>query len=309
MYKRQLGDSVDVIALRTALNGAVQAPLPAPGAALFAGPDARRFCNGMFSNNVRDLVVGGWGRHAALDDRGRIWALLTLYDVGDDRFLAVVDGGEAAGAAFVERIQRYLLFDDLTLTSLDLGPGVTVQGAQAAAALGELPVPVPVAGAVALASGWVLRRDRTGAGGFDVFGAQPPGGTRIGAEDLLRLRVAAGRVEWPQDGDDKRLIHELGLRDEVCNFEKGCYIGQETVNRVDVMGGVKRVLAGLLLPGAGYVAGDPVEVGGAVVGRLSSPVADGSRTLALAVVQRPADAPGTEVVVRGQLGRVAAFPL
>jgi folate-binding protein YgfZ len=261
----------------------------------------------MFSNNVRDLPAGGWARHAALDDRGRIWALLTLYDLEGDRFLAVVDGGVAAGEAFVERIQRYLLFDDLTLTPLDLGPGVTVQGERAALALGDLPV--PRGGAVAVGTGWVLRRDRTGAGGFDVFGAHPPGGLPVEAEDLLRLRVAAGRVEWPQDGDEKRLIHEIGLRDEVCNFEKGCYIGQETVNRVDVLGGVKRGLAGLVLPGAGYASGDPVEVGGVVVGRLTSPVEDGPRTLALAVLQRPADTPETVVTVRGQVGRVAAFPL
>ena len=56
------------------------------GTAVLEGPDARRFANGMFTNNIRDLEPGQLNRSAMCDDRGRILGLLDIYCTGDDSF-------------------------------------------------------------------------------------------------------------------------------------------------------------------------------------------------------------------------------
>ncbi|MEZ4236566.1 MAG: hypothetical protein R3F59_10500 [Myxococcota bacterium] len=116
-------------------------------------------------------------------------------------------------------------------------------------------------------------------------------------EEAEILRVLAGRPAFPADTGERRLPHELGLRDELLSFDKGCYLGQETINRVDVMGDVKRVLAGIRLDGlAPPPPGAELSAGDTRVGELTSPVALPEGGWAgLAVVRRPHDLAGTPV--------------
>ena len=207
-----------------------------------AGPDARRFANGMFTNNVRDLPVGGSQASAMADDRGRLIGLMELHAVADDRLLLVLEGMTAE--AFVERYERYVVFDDVEI--IDHGPHalVTVQGEGAAQRLAEASLPVPAAGPhLAHGAGWVVSRDRGGAG-FDLLAPTPllvPDAE--GAAEVEALRVRAGRVAFPRDIAPPALPHEHGLRDTVLHFEKGCYLGQEQIHRIEVMGKPRRALA------------------------------------------------------------------
>jgi folate-binding protein YgfZ len=219
-----------------------------------------------------------------------------------DAFLTLLDGLDAA--AFMERFQRFVVFDDVTMTD-ESGRYTrwTVQGPVV-----EHP---PVGTFVDTAGELRLTSRRSPASGVDRL--VPTGGTPAlaGLEgtsaDIDVLRVLAGRVAFPTDTGDKGLPHELGLRDEVLSFDKGCYIGQEAINRIDVMGQVRRALAGI------HMTGDPgatdVVVGGVTVGQLTSPVGlpDGS-TFGLAVLRKPADTPGTAVSVGGAPGLVVALP-
>lgn len=260
------------------------------------GPDARRFCNAMFTNNARDLVPGAAQRTAMLDDRGRVHGLLDLYCEADDRFLAVLDG--STEEAFTTRYALYVVLDDVELAPRADLACATVQGAAPA-------VPHDLRS---------LPRDRTGQGGVDVVGPAHrvtawlaelalPG---VDEPTIERLRVRVGDPRWPVDFGDKRLPHEMGLRDAFLSFDKGCYLGQETVNRVDVMGDVKQRLAGVRLAGE-VPAGAELVVGEAVVGRLTSVVDDpGLGRIGLAVLRRPADAPGTELVARWDTGSAPA---
>lgn len=277
------------------------------------GRDARRFCNGMFTNNVRDLPVGDGNRHAMVDAKGKVGGLLDLYAVADDRFLVVLDGVSAA--EFEERYGKFIVFDDVEVT--DLTPGnalLTVQGPASAAILAAAGLPVPERAYAARASVTVVRRDRTRLSGFDVLlptsardatldALTGAGAARGDEADLEVLRVEAGQVRWPIDAPGRALVHELGLRDEVCNFDKGCYIGQEVINRVDVMGQVKKALAGVRLAGDTVPAGDlDVRAGGQVVGRLTSVVRSPALGwIGLAIVRKPHDAPGPVEVVAGDV--------
>lgn len=270
-------------------------------AAVFVrGADARRWCNGLFTNNVRDLPIGAWNRSAMVDDRGRVHGFLDLLCLADDQLLAVVDG--MTPAEFLERHERYLLFDRVELTVPPLAR-FTVFGADGPA--GARPGPGRWEAA---AGGWAWGHRRAPGQTLDWVGPEGswmPSGTELAAEALEVARVAAGIPRFPDDTTEKCLPHELGLRDELLHFEKGCYLGQETIHRVDVMGQVRRRLVRVATPRP-VAAGSEVRVDGAVVGLVSSPVEleDGSG-LGLALVRVPHDGPGTSVEVGEFAGSVA----
>jgi len=286
--------------------------------ASLSGPDARRFANGMFTNNVRDLPVGGAQRSAMVDDRGRMVGLMELYCVGPDRFLAVLEGVD--WTSFHERYERYVVFDDVELEDVS-GQWClsTLQGRTAAQALTSVGIDLPSEGRFHdHRRGLVMPRDRSGLGGYDLLirsehaaelrealaamsSPRPEGALEV-------LRVSATKARWPVDMPERCLVHEAGLRDEVLHFEKGCYIGQETINRVDVMGKVKRRLVGLVIHGDTLPEhGAEVRHGDKVVGALTSPVRAGSGEVrALAVLRQPAHQPGTEVVLSDGLTAAVA---
>ncbi len=301
----------------TRTGSAVAGALGVPSLVRLTGRDARRFCNGMFTNNVRDLPVGGANRHAIVDDRGRIGGFLDLHCEADDTFLAVLEGLDVP--AFEQRYAKYIVFDDVELEAIAGHTWWTVQGPHAASALRDAGIEVPEPGRYAEAWGvraW--RRDRSPAGGFDLLATDAAAvevlaAGRVDAQELEVLRVRAGDPRFPGDTGDKGLPHELNLRGVLLHFEKGCYLGQESINRIDVMGQVKKHLAAIRGAGAPPAEGADVTLD-KVVGRLTSPVAlPQGGWLGLAVLREPAHTPGTRVTVQadGELreAEVLALPV
>ncbi|MCB9688529.1 MAG: hypothetical protein H6735_26060 [Alphaproteobacteria bacterium] len=258
-------------AVERALTTAVVARVDAPGHAVvrLRGKDARRFCNGMFTNNVRDLPVGAWNRSAIVDDRARVAGFLDLLCEADDCFLAVVDGMDAE--TFCARYGRYVIFDDVDLETPDL-----VRWTMIGPRVPQL-APWPPEADRFLADGplraWRHRRapcvsvdlvapsDHTpDIEGFEV----------VDGDVLDALRILA-KVPAARDAEERRLPHELGVREEMLHFEKGCYLGQETIHRVDVMGRVRKQLVLLQFDGP-VAAGDMVRSfdGDDEIGQLTS---------------------------------------
>lgn len=285
------------------------------GLLTFQAEDARRWANGMFTNNVKRLAVGHGQRSAMCDDRGRLQGLLDLYCLADDDFLVALEG--VTPDWFEERYRMFLILDDIDVEPLE-GEWtlLSVQGPGAAAFVAAAGLPTPEADRQHLVDERtgtrVARRDRTGTGGFDLFvkiehvrevwdallrhGAEP-----FGLETLDALRIRAGRAAWPQDGTDKSMIHELRLNEDVCAFDKGCYVGQEVINRIDVKGILTKKLMGLSVDGAAPL-GAEIVFGDKVVGTVTS-AADGH---ALAVIRKAAWEPGTAVTLRAADGERAA---
>jgi len=279
-----------------------------------AGPDARRFANNMFTNNVRDLPVGGANRHALTDDRGRVQGFLDLLCEAEDQFLAFVDGPTLE--AFIERYDKYIVFDDVEMTPVEgltgrllVGPGATD-----AARTAGLPVPASdssIAGDWGVAwwqaLGPIKRAGlafalRDGSH-FEAIDVAPPSDRHF-----TLLRVLAGHPVFPVDTDDKTLPHELGLRDVVLAFDKGCYLGQESINRIDVMGQVKRHLRAVRVRGLAKADAEVLHAG-RVVGRLTSPVRVGEHTFGLAILRQAAAEADTAVRVGGCDASVLTVPV
>lgn len=287
-----------------AREGAVALDLGEAPLVSIRGADARRFCNGMFTNNIRALQPGTFNRSAIVDDRARIGGFLSLLCLADDQFLALLDPGLDV-SAFLERYERYIVFDDVAMEPRSDLRLVSVQGPLAGEALQGIGLSIPRSGHF-VTEPLVMEQIRSPAGGYDLLLDAPSFERLRGAalpiwsdERIEAMRILAGRPRFPTDTGDKRLPHELSMRDELLSFDKGCYIGQETINRVDVMGEVKRALSLVRVPaGEGLQAGAKVLAEDKEIGELTSALQlpDGS-LLGLAVLRKPADEPGTPLVL------------
>ena len=153
------------------------------------------------------------------------------------------------------------------------------------------------------------RKDRTGLGGYDLLcdsadvlqatwaALRTAGATPLGHEALEAMRVLAVRARWPQDGTHKSMVHELGLNEEVCAFDKGCYVGQEVINRIDVKGLLQKRLTLLQIAGETDL-GTEAWLDDRRLGPVTSMVQVGGVTYGLAVLRKVAWEPGTAVELR-----------
>lgn len=135
------------------------------------------------------------------------------------------------------------------------------------------------------------------------------------------LRICQGRpVPGAELTDDYNPL-EAGLWHTI-SFDKGCYIGQETIARLDTYNGVKQQLWGIRLP-SNIEAGTPLTVEGKKVGLLTSvlpsrlfQVGSGTadektqnqETIGLAYVKTKAGGPGLTVDVGGVTGVIVDVP-
>ena len=292
-------------------------------------PDAKRWCNGMFTNNIRKLTPGSGNRSVMCDDRGRVQGLIDLYCTADDTFWGVLEG--VGLAWFQKRYGMYMILDDIELEDCtDEIAMLSLQGPKTDAMLSAVGLPVPEADYAILlgthsdAEIQVARRDRTGLGGVDLFvphaaasslwaAMVEAGAAAIGQDALDSLRILSGRARWPQDGTAKSMVHELRLDKECCAFDKGCYVGQEVINRIDVKGAIQKRLTGMRIDGAAPL-GTLVWLGDRKIGTLtSSAIIDGQR-VGLAVLRKTAWEPGTAVTLQPEGGEevaatIAEFPL
>jgi folate-binding protein YgfZ len=126
---------------------------------------------------------------------------------------------------------------------------------------------------------------------------QPP--PRVcGEEAFHALRIEAGTPFFGVDFDEDSFPQEVGRDREAIRFTKGCYLGQETVARIDALGHVNQKLVGVRFFGSEVpAAGTELSLGGKKVGRVTSATVSPQlqAPLALALVRREANAAGTRL--------------
>lgn len=277
----------------------------------------QRWINGMFTHKYTELPDGQGRRSVIVDDRGRVQGLVDWYQDDPQHYVGVLEGVDHDW--FADRFKMFLILEDIELDELDQDL-VHLCGPGAEPLLGTLSLPVPAGDHDHLPlpdGGRVCRRDRTGLGGFDLLvpaggwealwtAATAAGATNLRPEALDALRILAGKAAWPQDGTDKSMVHELGYNVDCCSFDKGCYLGQEVINRIERRGGVRKKLTRLALE-APVPVGATVQVGDELVGPITSVTQVGSQAWALGMLREAAWQDGVAVTVGedGVTGRVS----
>jgi len=288
------------------------------------GEDRITFLQGMLSNDVKALAPGHGVYAAMLTQQGKVVADLRVYAMPDRLLLDVVAWRRTI---LHEALERFLVADDVELGAPDEEPLIGLEGPLARAIAGEalglaaLPQQryahvhtVFESAAVTVVAASEL--DREGIlliGSPDVApalfeacveaGAQP-----CGMQTLDVLRVEAG-VPWAGvDMDESTLIMETG-RTAAISYTKGCYLGQEVVERVSARGHVNRRLSGLVVGGDTLPApGARVRVGDHEVGSLTSAVQspEVGGVIGLAMLRLKECSPGQQVTVDAGGSAIAA---
>ena len=216
------------------------------------GTDAASFLHGLLSNDVAGLAPGAAREALLLDAKGHVQAAVGVHRDAPDAFTLVVEPGLAGRVT--EILERYHFSEDLEI----LGP----EDAEALTVAGIAPPPGPaVPGALPGSVRVVV--DDTAAATAGLAGEPAP------QEALEMARIAAGLARVGVDTGPSTLVQEAGLEGRAVSFDKGCYLGQETVARLQFRGRANRALRGLAL-GAPAEAGAAVVSGGREVGRLTS---------------------------------------
>ena len=142
-----------------------------------------------------------------------------------------------------------------------------------------------------------------------VAAAKGIGGRACGWTALETARIEAGIPRFGADMDESNIPIECGIEARAISYKKGCYIGQEVINRIHSMGHVNRELRGLrLADGPLPVKGDKLFHAGKEVGHITSAVRSPSlqANIALGYVRREAMAVGMELMVKTASGESAA---
>jgi folate-binding protein YgfZ len=301
-----------------------------------AGGDARRWLNGMVSNDVSSLQPGPErsGCYALLLTRqGRIVADFHVMVRGVDTSTSFwLEMAAEAVPLVTEQLANFIVADDVELSDRTRDVGrIAVEGPTASAvmerALGEPPglaenacADVVLAGSDCLLAAFGF----SGEPAYQVFvpkaeldsvaaalseAGEGNGLVSAEAEVLEMLRIEAGRPRFGSELDESTLPAEARLDDAV-STTKGCYTGQEVVARLASQGRVKHMLVGLCGDEATPLGvGAVVESAGKSVGEVTSAcVSPDAGSIALAFVTRPHDEPGTVLAVEGRDVRVAALP-
>ena len=288
-------------------GGAVVVRLPSVGSLRIVGADRIAFLHGQLANDVRSLPVMGALRTLQLNAKGHALAQMTLHRRENDVHLAVEDD---AADEVARRLRDHVVFDEVTVE--DLGGvlrTVTVQGPAARSvterAFGQAPPPGAFASVAFGDASLLLSGSRRSVpGGVDVHllarqvdeawrrlvdaGAVPGD-----VASLEASRVEAGVPRAAREAGSGVLPQEAGL-DDAISTRKGCYLGQETMARIEARAQVRRGLVRLALS-------EPVP-------------SDAVRAAEASAVERAVEAdPATDDVrvdgrVVGRLGTLARHP-
>jgi tRNA-modifying protein YgfZ len=133
-----------------------------------------------------------------------------------------------------------------------------------------------------------------------------------GPQAFKAARIEAGVPSWGVDFNEENLPQEVGRDSKAISFTKGCYLGQETVARIDALGHVNQRLAGVRFFGSDAPAeGTELILGGRIIGKVTSatfsPQLDAP--LALAMVRREAHSPGARLESAAGECEVVALPV
>jgi aminomethyltransferase len=281
------------------------------------GEDRARLLHAMTSNQVETLRPGEGCYAFFLSAQGRILADVNVLCF-EDHFL--LDTEPQTRTKIYEHLDRYIIVDDVTLEDeTDRVATVSIEGPQAAAALAALGAPQPEApySSMPWNSRVVARLDTTGQVGFflmlpaaekSVILAQlsAAGFPPATADDARTVRIECGRPRYGEELSERYLVQETAQLHAV-HFNKGCYLGQEIVERVRSRAQIHRVLRKLEIDtDAPVSAGAKLHSGEAEAGEIASAVFSpaSGKTVALAYIRTPHSEPGTGLTLEHAAARV-----
>ena len=299
----------------------------------FTGPDRGRYLNAILTNDIRGLAENHANLSLFLNPQGHIQAEIETHARKDELFCVSY---AMIRERLLPELDKYIIMDDVTLTDLSLECAtLALEGPQAADAVAQLTGAqlsefaelesreISVRG---VPCGLIRRTPgKHPSGEFLVAREQAAevwkalsdavhslGGKPAGYKALNTIRLEQGNPWFGYDFGEKQIPHEAGLENSHISFTKGCYTGQEIVERVRSRGQVNRVRVSLRFETAEPPApNSPITREEKEVGYVTrtgfSPTLNAS--IGMGYVRREQSAPGTPLHCANAKATVLTTPL
>jgi len=294
------------------------------------GGDRVRWLNGMVTNNVRDLAPNHGVYAFLLNAQGRIQGDLYAYNLGDSLLVDIESGQRER---ILAHFDKYIIADDVEVT--DVSPTLTsigVAGPQARIVLDKAGIHAPDLAPLELCSPTcdcacgceqctlVSGEDFAGPS-YEIWltpeklkptwdALTAAGATPVGVEALEFRRISFGIPRFGVDIGERDLPQETG-QTRALNFTKGCYLGQEIVERIRSRGAVHRQFTAFAVEGALPETGATILAGDTQAGEITSsailPLAGGDRPAAIGYLRH--EARGKDLRAGTGTLKVTSFPI
>ena len=255
-----------------------------------SGADRVRFLNGQLTNDIRKASESRALEACVLNAKGKMDAHLFAHANGDSFLL---DADPALQSFLQTRLEKYIIADDVEIE--DARSRLSIFHV-----IGGAPAKLSVAA-------HIVETDRFGQSGHDIW-SDTTDHDRIAAElgrefefsdENCRevFRIEQGIPRWGRELTNEIIPVEANLEQRCIDYEKGCYIGQETISRMKMSGQRNKQLMGLR-----SVTKTPLESGmklatadGKEVGWITSATQSAEGALALGYVKRGFNSPGSKI--------------
>jgi folate-binding protein YgfZ len=280
-------------------NGAAWLDLSGRGKIKLSGEDCARLLHAMTTNHIQQLTPGTGCYAFFLNTQGRILADVNIL-CRADHFL--LDLEPETREKIYQHLDHYIIADDVTLEDLTGSTAtIAVEGPKSTEVLLAVGAPIPEVeySSAEWGTRLVARLNTTGSPGFFVFvpesgkaelvaQLEAAGAAAGDAEAFRVVRLEHGKARYGEDFSERFLAQEAN-QSHALHFSKGCYLGQEIVERVRSRGQIHRVLTPLLLDAKEPPAsGVKLQIGEANVAEITSaaysPALD--KVVALAYVRK-----------------------
>ena len=267
------------------------------------GRDRHSFLQSFCTNDVKRLTPGDACEAFILNVKGKIVGH-GLVTCREDELVFL--GAPGQSERLIEHLDRYIIREDVQLRDTTTERSFLVSAAS-----------VDI---TAVSFEWNLIGN-TAAGVFEYSPAEMANLFRtiyergihvVGTPAFDAARIENGFPIFGVDFDEHNLPQEVGRDGAAISFTKGCYLGQETVARIDAIGHVNQRIVGLrFVSSVDIEPGTELTFGGANAGRVTSAAYSPQcgAPLALAMVRREANAMGTRLNPPASECEVVELPL
>jgi tRNA-modifying protein YgfZ len=287
------------------------------------GADRAKFLHNLTTNEVKRLPVGRGCEAFVTSLQGRTLGYVTLH-VADDHILLRTDRGGLESV--IPHFQKYGALDDVAWTEVSASTfELHFAGPHVARLLETLNVQPfdetdlsHARNEIGGRNVVIVHESPSGLNGLTIIGevddssqvmaalqsaGEPLGLIALDAGTFEALRIEAGTPVFGRDVTPDNLPQEIGRDARAINFVKGCYLGQETVARLDALGHVNKILGGARLVSSEALPPPPgtaLEADGQSVGTVTSAVHSSgwNRPVLLAILRVAQAQAGTELRLR-----------
>jgi folate-binding protein YgfZ len=314
-------------------NGCAVYELGFRGRLSLTGSDRLRWLNGMVTNNIRDLAAGRGVYAFLLNPQGHILGDMFVFNEGET---LLVETDRSQVEKIVATFDHYIIMDDVVVTNIsEQRTALGVAGPESRALLIAARMQVPelqLLQAVTLKCDCdcgcvectIVRGEDAAYESYEIW-LDPKdvynlwrvllkaGATAVGCEALEMQRIVNGIPLYGADIRERDLPQETEQM-RALSFSKGCYVGQEIVERIRSRGSVHRKFTAFLIEGEAAIAsGTKIIAGEKEVGEITSsalvPTSNGERIVALGYIRRELGVPERELVIGNANAKVVHLPI